>query len=89
MYVVSDGERTQLKTHRMHFIRPGEILGKVSGGGAGVGDPRDRDPAAVLADVIGGYVSAGAARDVYGVAIDEATMTIDAAATAALRGKEA
>jgi hypothetical protein len=43
----------------------------------------------VLADVIGGYVSAGAARDVYGVAIDEATMTIDAAATAALRGKEA
>jgi N-methylhydantoinase B len=89
MYVVSDGVRTQLKTHRMHFIEPGEILGKVSGGGAGVGDPHDRDPATVLEDVIGGYVSAGAARDVYGVAIDAATMTIDEAATAALRGKAA
>lgn len=89
MYVIANGERTQLKTHRMHFIKPGEVLGKVSGGGAGIGDPQERDPAAVLEDVIGGYVSAGAARDVYGVAIDETTMTVDAAGTAALRGKGA
>ncbi|MCC6224636.1 MAG: hydantoinase B/oxoprolinase family protein [Thermoleophilia bacterium] len=86
MYVIANGERTQLKTHRMHFIAPGEILGKVSGGGGGVGDPHERDAAAVLDDVIGGYVSVAAARGTYGVAIDPETLTIDEAATAALRG---
>jgi N-methylhydantoinase B len=40
-----------------------------SGGGAGWGDAYDRDPSAVLEDVIDGYVSLeGAARD-YGVAV--------------------
>jgi N-methylhydantoinase B len=40
-----------------------------SGGGAGWGDAYDRDPSAVLEDVIDGYVSLeGAARD-YGVVI--------------------
>ena len=38
-------------------------------GGGGVGDPRERDPQAVLRDVVDGYVSLEAARDVYGVTI--------------------
>jgi N-methylhydantoinase B len=40
----------------------------------------------VLADVIDGFVTVESARDIYCVAIDPATMTIDAAATEKLRG---
>ena len=47
----------------------------------------ERDEEAVLADVVNGYVSLDAARDDYGVVIDAATMTIDDAATAALRSE--
>ena len=39
-------------------------------GGGGFGNPRERDRAAVLDDVREGYVSAQAARDLYGVDID-------------------
>jgi len=38
-------------------------------GGGGFGDPRDRDPRAVLHDVLNGIVSLEAARDRYGVVI--------------------
>jgi len=39
-------------------------------GGGGYGDPRERDPELVLADVVDGYVSLEAARDLYGVAVE-------------------
>jgi N-methylhydantoinase B len=39
-------------------------------GGGGYGDPRQRDPERVLADVVDGYVSAESARDDYGVAVE-------------------
>jgi N-methylhydantoinase B len=60
-----------------------------SGGGAGWGDPLARDPEAVLADVIAGYVSRTAAeRDYAGVLIDVAgDFSVDQQATAALRTK--
>ena len=35
-------------------------------GGGGLGDPAERDPAAVRDDVLNGYVSEDAARKVYG-----------------------
>jgi N-methylhydantoinase B len=59
------------------------------GGGGGWGDPLDRDPAAVLDDVLDEYVSVeGAARD-YGVALcgslEDLTLAVDADATRALR----
>lgn len=38
-------------------------------GGGGVGNPRERDPQAVLRDVVDGYVSIEAARELYGVTI--------------------
>ena len=67
-------------------IRAGERFALASGGGGGYGDPRSRDPAAVVHDVLEGYVSTEAARDNYGVAID-ADGRIDVAATAALRAQ--
>jgi N-methylhydantoinase B len=63
----------------------GDVLSNNSGGGGGWGDPFKRDPQKVLWDVINDYVSVESARRDYGVAIDPATMTIDEAATAALR----
>jgi N-methylhydantoinase B len=41
-------------------------------GGGGHGDPRERSAERVLADVVDGYVSIQAARDVYGVAVEYA-----------------
>jgi N-methylhydantoinase B len=39
-------------------------------GGGGFGDPLDRDPTAVVADVLDGYVSRVCAEEVYGVVVD-------------------
>jgi N-methylhydantoinase B len=51
--------------------------------GGGYGDPLDRDPAAVLADVEDGRYSAGDARAVYGVVVVDGA--VDPAATSATR----
>jgi N-methylhydantoinase B len=66
-------------------MTPDDVLVNHSGGGGGWGNPFERDPAAVLADVLNEYVSVDAARDDYGVVIDAASMTVDDAATAILR----
>jgi len=63
----------------------GELIQLWGGGGGGFGDPFERDPDMVMADVAAGLVSPKRARDVYGVAI--ANGAVDAAATAALRGR--
>jgi N-methylhydantoinase B len=48
-------------------VAVGDRVRLLTAGGGGHGDPRHRDPAAVREDVAEGYVSAGTARDVYGV----------------------
>ena len=53
--------------------------------GGGYGDPIDRDPGAVLKDVAADIVSAEAAREIYGVALDDSGLQVDDAATMALR----
>ena len=57
-------------------------------GGGGWGDPLQRDPQAVAGDVRNEKVSAAAARDQYGVVLDETTFAVDEAATAALRRQQ-
>jgi N-methylhydantoinase B len=42
-----------------------------TGGGGGYGNPMERDPEAVLADVRDDYVSREAAKEVYGVVVTE------------------
>ena len=66
---VSCGEARELPTMPMHAftLAQGDRFTHVSAGGGGFGDPRERDPAAVLDDVLDGKVSAAAARDRYGV----------------------
>jgi N-methylhydantoinase B len=67
-------------------VRAGEIIRIRTTGGGGWGDPLDRDPAAVAADVRDGKVSAAAAYDDYGVVLaGEAEPVPDGEATAARR----
>jgi N-methylhydantoinase B len=56
-----------------------------SSGGGGFGDPLERDPARVVADIGEGYVTPAAAEAIYGIVLRDGTL--DAAATAAQRAK--
>ncbi|WP_194916652.1 hydantoinase B/oxoprolinase family protein [Catenulispora rubra] len=69
-------------------LRPGDRHVVDTGGGGGLGDPFERPPAEVLADVRAGYVSLAQARSAYGVELrrsDEGGFEVDEAATSALR----
>jgi N-methylhydantoinase B len=65
----------------------GEVIRLWGGGGGGFGDPFERDPEMVAADVAAGLVSPERASEVYGVALS-ASGALDAATTAALRGRK-
>ena len=62
---LGDGETPHPKSRG--GLEPGDRLILRYGGGAGYGDPRERDPEAVRADVRNGYVTAEAARRDYGI----------------------
>ncbi len=57
-------------------------------GGTGYGDPLDRDPASVEADIIKGILSPASAQKVYKVAWDEGSRRIDLDRSAKLRAAE-
>jgi N-methylhydantoinase B len=88
MYIRRGEEIETVRTHRMIEVKTGEVLGKISGGGGGVGEPFEREPSAVQKDVVDGFISIEVAKRVYGVAIDEATTTIDEDLTKRLRGAD-
>ncbi|MHB1504165.1 MAG: hydantoinase B/oxoprolinase family protein [Acidimicrobiales bacterium] len=80
-------------THTADWVplAAGERIVYDYGGGGGWGDPLDRDPEAVLDDVLDEYVSvAGASRD-YGVvltgSLEELDLAVDGEATVALRAR--
>jgi N-methylhydantoinase B len=52
-------------------VRPGQKVRIESPGGGGFGDPKARDPERVARDVRLGFVSREAARETYGVALDD------------------
>ena len=66
-------------------LEPGDVLLMESSGGGGFGDPLEREPARVAADVSEGYVTEGAAAGVYGVILRDGIP--DDAATAARRSE--
>lgn len=46
-----------------------DVIRVITGAGGGVGDPKERDPALVRADIRNGYITAERAREVYGVSL--------------------
>lgn len=66
------------------FVYDEQFLFESTGGG-GWGKPHERPAEKVLDDVLDEYISVEAARAVYGVVIDPATLKLDLAATAKLR----
>ncbi len=67
--VVNEGADREevLPAKGLRQLKKGDTYTVYSSGGGGWGDPRERDPAAVLDDVRNGYVSADAAKQMYGV----------------------
>jgi N-methylhydantoinase B len=66
-------------------LRAGDALTVETPGGAGLHPPHERPVERVVDDVQAGLVGLEAARAVYRVAIDPASLELDAAATAGLR----
>jgi N-methylhydantoinase B len=66
-------------------VLEGDIFLMESSGGGGFGDPLERDPAMVTADLAEGYVTPGAAESVYGVVMTNSGG--DSAATVARRAE--
>ena len=70
---------------RARTIPPGTLVKTMTGGGGGYGEPRERPPGEVLADVVDGYLSIAAAERDYAVVINAASLTVDSGATERLR----
>jgi N-methylhydantoinase B len=87
----ADGVEQPLPTMPMttQKLRRGDTFRHLSAGGGGYGNPLERDPAAVLEDVIDEKVSLAAAAHDYGVVIDAVRRRIDGPATTALRHRRA
>jgi N-methylhydantoinase B len=75
------GIRGDVRTQR------GDHIVEATVGGGGIGDPLDRDPQAVRADVAEGLVSRSAAASTYGVIVTPDGDAVDGPATAARRGE--
>ena len=89
MWIVSPGgEKRILRTMANEPIHAGEVCCTLSPGGGGWGDPLDRDPDRVLADVLDGLVSPQRARDVYGLVFDSVAHGFEQEATEQLRAEQ-
>jgi N-methylhydantoinase B len=67
------------------YLSPGDVVISAPTGGGGHGDPKERDPDRVAADVRNEYVSRESAEDHYDVVLGK-NGSVDADATAARRG---
>ena len=75
------------KAHMHLDVRPGDRIYHVVSGSGGHGNPWEREPEKVLADVKDDKLTLAAAREQYGVVIDPQGFTIDREKTTALRQK--
>ena len=69
------------------LCQPGNVIQFESAGGGGYGDPLQRDPQTVAADVVNGYVSIEKALEDYGIVIDPLTLKVDSAETGKIRAE--
>ena len=75
------GQRVVMPPHLETFLGEDDVYYMPWQGGGGYGDPLQRDPTLVEADLRAGKVTAGAATDVYGVITSPGSGAVDAVAT--------
>ena len=80
-----DAEAERLPAKFLRTLKQGDVYHLIQAGAGGYGDPLDRDPDAVMADLVQEKVTVERAREAYGVVVDTETMAVDAAATEKLR----
>lgn len=76
-----------LNSKGSQMLKYGDVICEILNGAGGYGDPLERDPAAVLKDVIRDYVSIEKAHRDYGVVIDSETLQVNEEETAKLRAR--
>jgi N-methylhydantoinase B len=85
-YVLSpDRSRRRVYSYGIESAAAGDVVCCYPQGGGGVGDPCERPPDTVAADVRSGMVTLDGARADYGVVLDPETLRVDEAATVELR----
>jgi N-methylhydantoinase B len=83
-----DGEeRRPLSLDLINGVPAGAVYHQVAGGGGGYGCPQERPAELVAREVRDGVISVEAARNVYGVVVDQGSWSVDKEATAHLRGE--
>jgi N-methylhydantoinase B len=80
-----DGEAREMPAKFATTLRRGDVVLHEQPGGGGHGDPFERDPERVAADVRDEKISLDYAHREHGVVIDPVSLTVDAAATRAAR----
>ena len=91
--IYADGRPTRSvgMASRLPIMR-GDVVRILTGTGGGWGDPLERDPEFVAADVRNGFVTVDEARDAYGVIVDPVTLRVaeltEARSHAAKPGRE-
>lgn len=85
IYISRNGGNEPAHTMSLFPLQPGDVLGTISSGGGGVGNPFERPIADVKEDVLNGYVSIEKAREDYGVSINPSTYDVDEQETKELR----
>jgi N-methylhydantoinase B len=80
-----NGQTEALHSKTTRDVAAGDVLDYRVAGAGGWGRPLERDPDAVLEDVLDGLVSVAAAEERYGVVIDEAAGAVDRVSTAERR----
>jgi N-methylhydantoinase B len=78
-----DGELVTLDPYERVRLADGETVVSICCSGGGYGEPLERDPELVRADVAEGWITAQRARAVYGVVLDEHGRVDDEATRAA------
>jgi N-methylhydantoinase B len=88
-YILNPDEQseqaTELSSKCVVELKPGDTVSFQTPGGGGYGSPYEREPNAVLRDVVGGKVNVQRAHDLYGVVIDPESISVDETATANTR----
>lgn len=80
------GKLSPVELRQVNFHQhPGEVFTVGWSAGAGFGDPLDRDPNMVAADVATRTVSLQAAKEIYGVMVDAASYQVNHKTTESLR----